>query len=73
MKSEYIGFKDTGCNIEFTLHSSSEKAYRIKTEEGYLLWLPKFIFDDYKTIKQEYNQMFYDNLRQAVGNYRGNL
>lgn len=71
--TEYIGFRGTGCNIEFSFYAQSEKAYRVKTEEGYLIWLPKFIFDEYRTIKQEYNQMFYDNLRKAVGNYRGNL
>ena len=71
--NEFIGFENTGCNIGFTLHSSSEKAYRVKTEEGYLLWLPKFIFDECGAIRQEYNQMFYDNLRKAVSNYRGNL
>lgn len=70
---EYIGFEDTGCNIEFKYFAETSKAYRVKTEDGYLIWLPKSIFDDYGTVKRKYNQMFYDNLRQAVGNYRGRL
>jgi hypothetical protein len=55
MRTEYIGFKDTGCDIEFTFHSETERAYRVKTEDGYLIWLPKFIFEDDGCIKQEYN------------------
>ncbi len=71
--TEYIGFKETGCNVEFSFYSETPKAYRVKTEEGYLVWLPKWIFDDCGSINRKYNHIFYDNLRQAVSNYRGNL
>lgn len=71
--TEWIGFENTGCNIEFSYYEETPKAYRVKTLEGILVWLPKYIFDDFGCIKQRYNQMFYDNLKQAVSNYRGKL
>lgn len=71
--TEWIGFKDTGCNIEFSFHSESPKAYRVKTEEGHLVWIPKYAFNEDGTMKQIYNYIFYDNLKRAVSNYRGNL
>ena len=71
--TEYIGFKDTGCDIEFSFHSKSDKAYRVKTEDGYLIWIPKFCFNEDGSMKRKYNDIFYDNIKKAVSNYRGNL
>ena len=71
--TEYIGFKETGCNVEFSFYSQTEKAYRVKTEEGYLVWIPKFCFREDGSMKRDYNYIFYDNLKKAVSNYRGKL
>jgi len=65
-EERYIGLPDTGNDTELEIVNETEKAYKLKADDGAVFWMPKRAFDDDGSLKRDFYWMFDENYQKAV-------
>lgn len=61
MANYYIGFDCLGNDYEFSIIKETDKAFLVNYLDFHI-WLPKYWFDDQGSIKENYNDTFWEKV-----------
>ena len=53
----FIGLRGTGNETEYDIVLETDKAYRLKADDGFTFWMPKSAFEEDGSIRRTYYWM----------------
>lgn len=57
IEERFIGLRGTGNETEYDIVLETDKAYRLKADDGFTFWMPKRAFEDSGSMKRDYYWM----------------